>query len=716
MAQVVRINNILDELVKYHPEANLDLVEKAYVFSAKVHQGQVRLSGEPYLTHPLTVAYILSTLKLDEESVATGLLHDTVEDTFATLEEIKDAFGEKIASLVEGLTKISKITSNTKEEKQAENVRKMILAMSKDIRVILIKLADRLHNMRTLKYLSPDKQKEIAEETLDIYAPLANRLGIFSIKSELEDLCLLYLKPEVHQSLTRKIAEKEEEREQYIEEVKKIIGEKLSSLNLKESVSGRPKHLYSIYQKMEIQRLEFDHVYDLTAFRVTVDSEKKCYEALGIIHSLWKPIPGRFKDYIAMPKANGYQSLHTTVIGPHSKRMEIQIRTPQMHQVAEHGIAAHWGYKEGKDVGKSEDKKFAWLRQLLEWQQDLQNPREFLELVRIDLFPDEVYVFTPKGEVKQFPRGATPIDFAYSVHTDVGHRCRGARVNGKMVSLKYQLKNGDMVEIITSPNHNPGKDWFLFAKTSKAKTKIRQWIKIEEKNRDISYGRKICEKEFRKYGLNFAKMVKSDKLSILIKEVLAFHDLNDFLAAIGSGNTTPLQLIHKLIPSEKLEKKSRKTPKSPGKEKKSALSGIQIKGIDNIMVHFAKCCHPIPGDKILGYITRGRGVTVHSATCSYVKNIDPERKIEAEWTLREKFIHSVKIKVECRDKTGLLAEITSTISGIGANITRAEVSTSDKRKSKSIFEVDVKNQEHLANIIKSLENIDGVIRVKRLMG
>src|SRR5512139_1178460 len=496
---MLRFNDILERLTAYNPNADIDLLKKAYVFSAKVHTGQARLSGEPYLNHPLEVAGILTQLKLDVASVATGLLHDTVEDTLTTADEIRENFGGEIAQLVDGLTKISQISLRSSEEHQAENFRKMILAMVKDIRVILIKLADRLHNMRTLKYHTPEKQAEIAQETLDIYAPLAHRLGIDWIKSELEDLAFRYLHTDIYDEIQRKIAKKERERARYIDEVKRTLMKKLYENRIEGEVTGRLKQIYSIYLKMKEQNIDFDQVYDITAFRVVVNSIKECYDVLGIIHSLWKPIPGKFKDYIGLPKENMYQSLHTTVIGPYGERIEIQIRTHDMHRVAEEGIAAHWKYKEGKVIEEAEDKRFTWLRQLLEWQRDLKDDTEFIESVKVDLFPHEVYVFTPKGAVRQFPVGATPVDFAYGIHSDIGNHCVGARVNGRLVPLKYGFQSGDTVEIMTSPSQKPSKDWLKFVKTSRAKTKIRQWFKTEEREKSITLGKDLLEKELRKY-------------------------------------------------------------------------------------------------------------------------------------------------------------------------------------------------------------------------
>ena len=714
---MIRLNDILEKMNRFLPGADLTLIEKAYVFSAKVHQGQVRLSGERYLTHPLEVAAILADMKMDLATVASGLLHDTVEDTYTTLDEIQQTFGLEIANLVDGLTKISKITLATHEEQQAENFRKMLLAMAKDIRIVLIKLADRLHNMRTLEYLLPENQVKIAQETLDIYAPLANRLGIEWIKTELEDLSFRYLHPEEYSALAREVAWKKEEREKYIQEVSSIISDKLTSYGLVGKVSGRPKHFYSIYKKMQAQNLEFEQVYDVIAFRIILDTAKDCYEALGIIHSLWKPVPGRFKDYIAMPKANGYQSLHTTVIGPYGERVEIQIRTEEMSRTAEEGIAAHWQYKEGKVIAPKDSKQFAWVRQLLEWQQDLRDPREFLETVKIDLFPDEVYVFTPKGDVKQFPVGSTPVDFAYSIHTQIGQQCMGAKVNGKIVPLRYPLKNGDIVEITTAPGHQPSKDWLKFVKTSRARTKIRQWIKAEVRGRSVDLGKEICEREFKKYHLDFGKLIKSGEMNKIISD-LSFQSVDDLMAEVGYGNVSSNQIIGKLIPPEKLEikKKEESRLKRLAKKIRREPSGIQIRGIEDMMVRFARCCNPLPGDAISGYITRGRGVTVHTADCPNVLGSDPERLIQVSWNLKEKAVHAVRVRVICNDKKGLLAEIGSALASSGVNIIRADVSTTEDKKAICNFELEVNDLKHLQNAFRALTKLKNVLKVERLRG
>jgi guanosine-3',5'-bis(diphosphate) 3'-pyrophosphohydrolase len=715
---MLRFNDILERLTSYNPHADTDLLKKAYVFSAKVHLGQVRLSGEPYLNHPLEVAGILTQLRLDIASVATGLLHDTVEDTLTTLKEIQENFGEEIAQLVDGVTKISQISLRSSEEGQAENFRKMILAMVNDIRVILIKLADRLHNMRTLKYHSPEKQVEIAQETLDIYSPLAHRLGIDWVKSELENLAFQYLHPRIYEDIQHKIARKEKERMRYIDEVKRTLMKKLYENHIEGEVTGRLKQIYSIYLKMKDQNIDFDQVFDITAFRVVVNSIKECYDVLGIIHSLWKPIPGKFKDYIGLPKENMYQSLHTSVIGPYGERIEIQIRTYEMHRIAEEGIAAHWKYKEGKAFEEADDKRFTWLRQLLEWQHDLKDAAEFIESVKVDLFPNEVYIFTPKGAVKQFPIGATPIDFAYSIHSDVGNHCVGAKVNGKIVPLRYELRSGDTVEITTSPNQKPSKDWLKFVKTSRAKTKIRQWFTAEEREKSITLGKEILEKEFRKYNLQQAKLIKSGDLTKVASE-FSFQGVDDLIAAVGYGKVTANQIIGKILPQDRL--KQQKEEQEEGRLKhliqkltRNPKDALLIKGIDNVMVRYAGCCSPLPGDKVVGFITRGRGVTIHTADCQNAMDDDPHRRVEVEWDSKKEYSYPVRIRVFSEDKKGLLAEISSSISSNEANITNARVDTTDDKKAISTFELEIRDLNHLKKVIKGLEKIKGIHRVERV--
>jgi len=715
---MLRFNDILERLTSYYPNADIELLKKAYVFSAKVHLGQVRLSGEPYLNHPLEVAGILTQLKLDVASVATGLLHDTVEDTLTTLKEIQENFGEETAQLVDGLTKISLISLRSSEERQAENFRKMILAMVKDIRVILIKLADRLHNMRTLQYQSSEKQSDISQETLDIYAPLADRLGIDWVKSELEDLAFQYLYPENYDEIRRKIAKKEKERTRYIEEVKRTLMKKLYENHIEGEVTGRLKQIYSIYLKMEEQNIDFDQVYDITAFRVIVHSIKECYDVLGIIHSIWKPIPGKFKDYVGLPKENMYQSLHTTVIGPYGERIEIQIRTHEMHKISEEGIAAHWKYKGGKVVEEADDKRFTWLRQLLEWQRDLKDNREFIESVKVDLFPNEVYIFTPKGEVKQFPVGSTPIDFAYSIHSDIGNHCVGAKVNSKIVPLRYQLRSGDTIEILTSPNQKPSKDWLKLVKTSRAKAKIRQWFTAEEREKSITLGKEILEKELRKYDLQQAKLMKSGELAKVANE-FSYQGVEDLIAAVGYGKVTANQVIGKILPQEKLDQQKEELQEGRLKHLLQKIThgpkdALLIKGIDNVMVRYAGCCNPVPGDKVVGFITRGRGVTIHTADCQNAMDDDPHRKVEVEWDSTKEYSYPVRIRIYSEDKKGLLGEISNSISSNKADIKNARVDTTEDKKAVSTFEVEIRDLNHLNKVIRALGKIKGVRQVERM--
>jgi GTP pyrophosphokinase len=714
---MIRLNDILDKVAAYNPTADFNLIRKAYVYCAKVHQGQTRLSGEPYIIHPMEVAGLLADLRLDVPSIITGFLHDTIEDTLATYDELVEMFGEEVALLVDGVTKISKIHFKTKEESQAENFRKMLLAMANDIRVILVKLADRLHNMRTLEFQSESKQRSIARETMDIYAPIANRLGISWVKVELEDLSFRYLHPETYFELVRKISLKKQEREAFVDEAKAIITDKLSIHGIRGEVSGRSKHLFSIYRKMEKRNVEFEEIYDLIAIRILVDDLRECYEVLGVIHSSWKPIPGRFKDYIAMPKGNMYQSLHTTVIGPHGDRMEVQIRTHEMHNVADAGIAAHWKYKEGKGYDEKDVKRFAWLRQLLEWQQELQDSKEFMDSVRVELFPEEVYVFTPKGDVKGYPKGSTPIDFAYSVHTDVGHRCVGAKVNGKLVPLKYELKNGDIVEVITSPHHTPSKDWLKIVRSSRARNKIRSWIKTEERKRSIVLGREICEKDFRKYSINLQKIQKSGEFKKIAAEY-GFVGDEDLLAAVGYGKISSGQIIGKLLPDEKIqersERKESRLTSVINKLKGKTSSAVEISGVDDVLVRFAKCCNPVPGDEILGFITRGKGVTIHTSDCQLALESDPERRIDVAWNKVKTAALPVKIRVVCHYVKGILANITMAITNSEANIASAHIQSTIDQRGENTFEVNVVDLTHLQRVMNALMKVKGVIKVERL--
>ncbi len=713
---MIRLNDITSEILNYHPAADIGLVEKAYVYSAKAHQGQIRLSGEPYLSHPLEVAHILGRMKMDVVCIAAGLLHDTLEDTDTALDEVTSIFGEETANIVDGVTKISKMRFSSRKHRQAENVRKMILAMSTDIRVILVKLADRLHNMRTLGFQPPEKQILIAGETLDIYAPLAGRMGIQWIKSSLEDLCLYYLEPEIYRNIKTETAKRTDEREKFIREVTEILSSKLKEVNIETTVKGRDKHFFSIYQKMLDQNLTLDQVYDISAFRVIVNTIKECYEALGYIHSMWKPVQGRFKDYISVPKPNMYQSLHTAVMGPLGHRMEIQIRTKEMHKIAEEGIAAHWKYKEGSVASKTDEKQFAWLRQLMEWQKNLKDPVEFLETVRMNLFPDDVYVFTPTGEVKTFPKGATPIDFAYSIHSEVGEKCMGARVNGKMVPLRSQLKNGNIVEIITSTRHHPSKDWLKFVKTPRAKTKIRQWINSQERGESINLGRSILEKSLVQERLTVANIFKSEQL-LAIAEELSFHSVEDMLAQIGIGKLSGRQVVGRLKP--RLGIKREKTPglvtKMVGRiKRRKADLGIKVKGVNGMLIHFANCCHALPGESVIGFITRGRGITIHHENCRHIRKADPERLVDVSWDLSEENAYPVKLRVTSVERKGVLADISAIITLKDANIIQAEVKTTVDNKGIALFTIEVENYKQLQDIMKAIKKVKNVLIVERL--
>ncbi|MBW7956615.1 MAG: bifunctional (p)ppGpp synthetase/guanosine-3',5'-bis(diphosphate) 3'-pyrophosphohydrolase [Deltaproteobacteria bacterium] len=713
---MVRLENILEKVASYSPKADLELIKKAYVVSGVLHQGQIRQSGEPYLTHPLEVANILADMRMDSQSVATGLLHDTVEDTHTTIERIDELFGPEIAGLVDGLTKLSRMTFEKKADHEAENFRKMVLAMGRDIRVILIKLADRLHNMRTLGSLDPAKQRKIAQETLDIYAPLANRLGIGWIKTELEDLAFMYLEPESYADLKEKLASALNIKENFIETVKEQIEAKLKENGVEGDVSGRPKHLFSIYKKMKEQDVEFDRIYDIMAFRVIVNTLKDCYGVLGIIHSTWKPVPGRFKDYIAIPKLNMYQSLHTTVVGPFGVRMEVQIRTEEMHRIAEYGIAAHWRYKEGREPEGKDDKSFAWLRQLLEFQMDLKDSDEFMDSLKVGLFPEEVFVFTPKGDIKQFPLGATPVDFAYSVHTDIGNTCSGAKVNGKMVPLKYRLRNGDIVEIITSQSHNPSKDWLKFVVSSRAKARIRQWIKTEERAKSIALGKEILDKELTRHSLEPGKFLKSEEFE-KIAAGFGVQGAESLLASVGYGKISANQVLGKLLPPEKLRDRQKFSFRrmfdkwKPGEKDRSA---IIVRGVEDVLVRFAKCCNPLPGDEIEGYITHGQGVAIHAVGCPTLLHIDRDRRIEVAWDRKIKSMRPVSIQVVCRNEKGLLAEMTNAIKTADANISSADIRTSQDNKAVCTFEVEVSDSNHLKNIISALKSIKKVTKVERI--
>jgi len=712
---LIRINDIVDRVTDYAADADLDIIERAYIYSARVHEGQVRLSGEPYLSHPLEVAGILADMKLDPESVAAGILHDVIEDTPATPKEIKTLFGPEVMHIVTGVSKLGSLSFGSSRARQAESIRKMFLAMADDIRVILIKLADRVHNMRTLQFHNSDKRREIARETLDIYAPIAARLGIYWMKNELEESSFKYVLPDEYAKMENAVSKSKIEREKYIETVKGYIKEVMGEAKLTCEVLGRSKNFYSIYNKMISQNLPFEEIYDIIAFRIILATVPQCYEALGHIHSLWKPIDHKFKDYIGRPKTNMYQSLHTTVIGPVGERIEIQIRTWEMDKVATAGIAAHWGYKEGKHIDENVSRKFAWIQDLVENQENFMDPGEFMENVRIDLFPDEVYVFTPRGEVKTLPRGATPVDFAYLIHTEVGGQCTGAKVNGRMVPLPHVLKTGDIVEIVTSKNHHPSKDWLNFVKTVKARSKIRHWIKVQETERSLTLGREMCEKAFRKEKLNFNTLVKSEKMMKIVEQ-FGFKAVDDLIANVGYGKITPLQVLRKFAPkvdeaevdesifNKLMERVRKKKPKT----------GVLVKGVDDILIRFGKCCQPVPGDPIIGYITRGYGVTIHRTNCVNALRMNPERQIEVQWNQEVTETYPVKIRIISQDRVGLLADVVGNISKFGANILNAKTETRENKMVDSFFTIGVEDTAHLEKIVSAVKKVKHVQEVKRI--
>ncbi|MBA3394089.1 MAG: bifunctional (p)ppGpp synthetase/guanosine-3',5'-bis(diphosphate) 3'-pyrophosphohydrolase [Deltaproteobacteria bacterium] len=717
-----QLDQILSELAGYYPSADLPLVRRAYQFAAQAHAGQTRKSGDPYVSHPLSVAHIITELKLDVASVCAGLLHDCVEDTSATVEQLSELFGKEVAFLVDGVTKLGKLPYSTREEQQAENFRKMLLAMARDIRVILVKLCDRLDNMRSLHHLPPEKQERIAAETMQIYAPLANRLGIQWVKVELEDLAFKYSYPGEYEQLAADVAKTRAERLEYIHHVEKLIQKEMAENGVPCEVMGRAKHLYSIYQKMKRTQRPFEEIHDAIGFRVITDTQMHCYQGLGVAHQTWTPIPGRFKDYIALPKPNLYQSLHTAVIGPRGERIEVQIRTSDMNLVAEHGIAAHWKYKEGTNnspgVAINDEKKFAWLRQLMESQKELHDPTEFLESVKIDLFGDEVYVFTPGGDVKALPKGSCPIDFAYAVHSSIGDHCSGARVNGMIVPLRYQLRNGDTIEIITSPNQKPNKDWLKLVKTAKARTKIRYLLRQETRDKAVVLGTDLIEKALRKHSTSIGRADK--QLQHAAKE-LKCVTVDELIIQVGYGKVTAQQVLEKALPelgkkAEEAEKKTESMLKTLLRKvtRRTSSSGIKVAGEEDILVRFAKCCSPLPGDPIVGFITRGRGVTVHRRDCDKGLDLDPERRIDVEWDGHGKTQHEVAIQVLCADKPGLLAHISQSFTDQGVNISQAHCRATDDGRAVNTFHASVKDLDQLKQVIRSLSRIKGVFSVDRV--
>ncbi|AGH95752.1 RelA/SpoT family protein [Pseudobdellovibrio exovorus] len=724
---IKNVAELCEKVKSYHPTAPVHIIEKAYEFSEKAHEGQLRRSGEPYISHPLNVAGILADLKLDIDTIVTGLLHDTVEDTEVTLEDIKREFGDTVASLVDGVTKIGQMNFRNSFEKQGENIRKMIIAMGKDVRVVLVKLCDRLHNIRTLNHMPYEKQERIAQETLEIYCPLAGRIGISALKIELEDLCFRYSRPDKYYELVQTIKKTEHETQRYIEEVKKSVTDSLAKSTIKNfKIYGRSKHLWSIYRKMTARNLTYDQIYDVLAFRIIVNTVVECYEALGYIHSIWKPIPGRFKDFIAMPKSNNYQSLHTTVIGPGGDRIEIQIRTEEMHLIAEKGIAAHWNYKERGNLNQEELNKANWLRDLVALNQSGDAPDEFLDTIKTGLAEKDIYVFTPKGDVIELPDQATPVDLAYAIHTNLGGMCTGARVNGRMVPLKHHLENGDRVEILTSKTQTPSKDWLKFVVTTKAKSRIRQFVKEEQRRNAIVMGKDIVEKEFRKFGMAAAKYLKGPEFDKYMKES-GIVDLEELYARVGYGKFEPNLLVKNLSP-EAIQKEAEKTPDSTIMERlvKSAKakmrrtnSIIAVDGMDDVLVHFAKCCSPIPGDPITGFISRGKGIIVHRSSCKKVFENDQIRRVDVEWTSKsaqDGQERQVKLEVISQDIQGLLKLMTESFASQGINIDSAQIRTTRDKKAVCLFEISVKDVAQLSNAVLSLQKIKGVINVQRISG
>ncbi|MGH7864393.1 MAG: RelA/SpoT family protein [Candidatus Binataceae bacterium] len=715
-----QLDALVGRVLSYNPSADVALIRRAYDYSARMHAAQTRRSGEPYVTHPLNVALIIAELKLDVASIVTGLLHDVVEDTAASLDEIRTLYGEEVAELVDGVTKVSRITFRSRAESQAENFRKMIIAMAHDIRVVLIKLADRLHNMRTLESLGYERQIEISRETVEIYAPIAHRLGIYWLKSELEDLAFRYLNSSAYGTLKAYVAKTQAEREDYIRAVIDILSRRLAESGVKAEVTGRPKHFFSIHRKMQEESLDFEQIYDLIAFRIIVGAVRECYEALGVIHANWKPVPGRFKDYIALPKVNRYQSLHTTVIGPRGQRMEVQIRSAEMHQIAEEGIAAHWSYKEGASKQMRETERFAWLRRLIEWQQNLKDPQEFLSTIKDDLFPAEVFVFTPKGDVLDFPQGATIIDFAFRIHSQVGQHLAGARVNGRMVPIRHTLRSGDTVEVVTSERQSPGKDWANFCVTARAKSRIRQWLRAQESERSRELGLSLVDRELAPLKLSAAQLRDSHRLDAALKE-FSQRDFDSLLAAVGYGLITPSQLLAKVLSAQELKLYRADKAPAPARERtarearRAQEGAVVVSGIGDVLVRFAKCCNPLPGEAITGFITRGRGVTVHLADCSHALATDPQRRIDVVWKDGEQAPRPIRLEVLCIDQPGLLAAMTKAIASAGVNISTAEVTTrgTDGRAT-SLFEVNIGTARQLNHLMNSIGAIDGVLRVSRV--
>jgi GTP diphosphokinase / guanosine-3',5'-bis(diphosphate) 3'-diphosphatase len=722
---MLQAEHLIERIRAYQPSVDSDLIQRAYDYSFRMHAGQTRKSGQPYVVHPVSVAGIIADLRLDAASVCAGLLHDVVEDTLATSDDITKEFGVEVAELVDGVTKLSQINFTSKEDRQAENFRKMVVAMARDIRVLLIKLCDRLDNMRTLEHMKPEAQERIARETLEIYAPLANRLGIQSFKSELEDLSFRWLEPDAYNDVIAQLQTTKKERDKYIADVCKTLSSRLASQNFAAEVHGRAKHLYSIYRKMKDQQTGVEGVHDLIAFRVVVESVSDCYATLGVIHSQWTPVPGRFKDYIALPKPNMYQSLHTTVIGPGRERIEIQIRTHEMHRVAERGIAAHWKYKErggGGGVAEQDAQRFSWLRQLLEWQKELKDPAEFLEGVKVDLFQDEVYVFTPKGDVRVFPRGATPIDFAYQIHTQLGDHVTGARINGKIEPLRYKLRNGDVVEVMTKADQHPNKDWLDFVGTTRARSKIRNHLRTEQRDKSKRLGEELLERELRKAGISVAKLFKNDAEMRRLYDELKVQNQEEFFVSIGYGKIDPEEVVKILAPPSEPGGQDSKPPEQLREGRIAGLvrkvikrdeGGIRINGIDDVLVRYAKCCNPLPGDDILGFITRGRGVTIHRRGCPKAFDTDPDRRVEITWDSKARINRSVQLRVTTANQPGILANVGQTFMAQGINISEANCRAGDDGRAVNLFSFVCADLVQLKNVMKALQKVKGVVAVER---
>jgi guanosine-3',5'-bis(diphosphate) 3'-pyrophosphohydrolase len=721
---MLKLADLVERIRGYHPAADVEIVSRAYDYSVRAHEGQKRKSGDPYFVHPASVAGIITELRLDTASICAGLLHDVVEDTLATLDDVEREFGAEVAFLVDGVTKLSKINFASKEDRQAENFRKMVVAMARDIRVLLVKLCDRLDNMRTLNFMNADSQERIARETMDIYAPLANRLGIARFKAELEDLSFKYLDPQGYQDLAGKISKTKKERDRYIADVSKTLSGRLAEQGFPADVSGRAKHLYSIYRKMKTQDCEYQQVYDVIAFRVVVESVADCYAALGVIHSRWTPIPGRFKDYVALPKPNMYQSLHTTVIGPGRERIEIQIRTHEMQRVAEHGIAAHWKYKEriSGGVDPKDAERFGWLRQLLEFQKEMKDPDEFLESVKVDLFADEVYVFTPKGDVRVFPRGATPIDFAYTIHSEVGNHCSGSRVNGAIVPLKYKLRNGDVVEVMTSNHQHPSKDWMENVVTGRAKSKVRAYLRADQRDKSLKLGRELLEKGLHSRGISLQKFLKSPEEMKKVQEANKVSSEEELFINIGYGKIAADEVADLLAPKNGAAETSE--PPDSLREGRiesivrkvtgKAQGGIKLSGIDDVLVRYAKCCNPLPGDQIIGFITRGRGVTVHRRGCSKAFDTDPERRVEISWDSKAKINRPVQLRITTANRPGILATVGQTFSGQGINISEANCRAGEDGRAVNVFTFDCSDLTQLKTVMRALQKVEGVVGVDRV--